>query len=301
MELSPKTEDDAEYWKWSWDELAEFDLPALLEYVTTATGQDRILYIAHSQGTAIGMSALSQPQVAARVAAAVLLCPVAFMGHLSSRFLRVMAETRVDQMVAATGFHEFNLNNKLGALVVGDVCADGRVDCRHLLASITGPNCCMDMARVKQFLHWVPSSTSVQNLAHFCQMIRTGKWQKYDYRPLGNLFRYGSLHPPQYSPADIPADLPLLLAYGGLDALSSPVDVEYLATQLTSAPQMLYMPQYAHADFLLSVSVKADVYDNVTVFLRAHSAAGIARPVGGRGGRRSGARLRSRGKLWAHV
>lgn len=39
---------DKEYWDWTWDELAEFDLPAMLKFVMTTTGS-KVFYVGHSQ------------------------------------------------------------------------------------------------------------------------------------------------------------------------------------------------------------------------------------------------------------
>jgi len=44
---------DREYWDWTWDELAEFDLPAMLKFVMTTTGS-KVFYVGHSQVRSIG-------------------------------------------------------------------------------------------------------------------------------------------------------------------------------------------------------------------------------------------------------
>lgn len=258
------------FWKWSWDDLAERDLPAMLASVRRAAGGvPPLLYVGHSQGTALALAALqARPDVAAAVTAAVLLCPVAYMGHMRSQFLRTFAQMRVDQMFKDTGIAEFNLNNQLGELLVGTVCSRPGVDCAHTLAAVTGPNCCLDMARVREYLRWLPSSTSVQNMAHYAQMVRTGLWQKYDYT-WRNMLYYHSLFPPQYDASRIPADLPVAFFYGGMDALTTPADVEYLATRMRRRPTMYYLPHYAHGDYVLSGSAKADVYDDVMDFFDA--------------------------------
>ena len=43
-----------------WDEMAKFDLPAMVDYVLNITGQPKLVYIGHSQGTLIGFSQFSQ-------------------------------------------------------------------------------------------------------------------------------------------------------------------------------------------------------------------------------------------------
>lgn len=39
---------DREYWDWTWDELAEYDLPAMLQFIVTKTGS-KVFYVGHSQ------------------------------------------------------------------------------------------------------------------------------------------------------------------------------------------------------------------------------------------------------------
>lgn len=39
---------DRKYWDWTWSELAEYDLPAMLEFVMTTTGS-KVFYVGHSQ------------------------------------------------------------------------------------------------------------------------------------------------------------------------------------------------------------------------------------------------------------
>ncbi len=43
----------------SWDEMAEFDVPAMIDYIRDATGYEQIYYVGHSQGTQIAFAKLS--------------------------------------------------------------------------------------------------------------------------------------------------------------------------------------------------------------------------------------------------
>ena len=59
---------DVEFWAFSWDEMAAFDLPASIDYILAATGASSLGYVGHSQGTTIGFAALSsQPDLAVKV------------------------------------------------------------------------------------------------------------------------------------------------------------------------------------------------------------------------------------------
>ena len=39
------------FWEWTWDEMAKYDLPAFLDYVTNHTQEEKVYYIGFSQGT----------------------------------------------------------------------------------------------------------------------------------------------------------------------------------------------------------------------------------------------------------
>ena len=51
-----------EFWNWSFEEMAEFDLPAVLDYIKHQT-RKKIHYVGHSQGGMIGIVALQNPKV----------------------------------------------------------------------------------------------------------------------------------------------------------------------------------------------------------------------------------------------
>ena len=40
---------------YSYDEMANYDLPASINFILNKTGQEQVYYVGHSQGTTIGM------------------------------------------------------------------------------------------------------------------------------------------------------------------------------------------------------------------------------------------------------
>jgi len=100
-------------------------------------------------------------------------------------------------------------------------------------------------------------------------VIRKGTFAKYDYGWWGNLRRYGHLHPPSFDLSSIPESLPIWMGYGGLDALADVTDVERTIKELRSTPELLYIGDYGHIDFIVSVKAKDDVYVDLMRFLRA--------------------------------
>lgn len=45
------TFEDKEYWDFSWKELGEYDLPAMIDLTLAKTGVKNLTYMAHSLGT----------------------------------------------------------------------------------------------------------------------------------------------------------------------------------------------------------------------------------------------------------
>ncbi|KAJ7544203.1 hypothetical protein O6H91_09G069400 [Diphasiastrum complanatum] len=159
---------EKEFWDWSWDELAAYDLPAVLTFVYNTTAS-QLFYVGHSQGTIIGLAALTQPKVIDMVAAAALLSPITYLDHITSKFLHRAASMYIDKLVKTMGLQEFNLRNNIGVEFVDLVCASEDVDCGNLLTAITGPNCCFNNSRIPYYLQYEPQSTSLKNMQHLAQ------------------------------------------------------------------------------------------------------------------------------------
>ncbi|CAM0950629.1 unnamed protein product [Alopecurus aequalis] len=234
---STLTVHDKLFWDWSWQELAEYDLLAMLSYVYTAR-QSKILYVGHSQGTIMGLAAFSLPEIAKMISSAALLCPISYLDHVSARFVVRAVAMHLDQMLVTMGIHQLNFRSDMGVQIVDSLCDDGHVDCNDLLSSIT--------------------------------VIRKGTFARYDYGLWGNLKHYGQLHPPPFDLSSIPESLRMWMGYGGLDALADVTDVERTIKELRSTPELLYIGDYGHIDFVMSVKAKDDVYVDLMRFLRAN-------------------------------
>ncbi|CAI5463568.1 unnamed protein product [Closterium sp. Yama58-4] len=260
---------DKEYWEWTWADMARHDLPAQIDYILAAshTGARQVFYVGHSQGTLTFLSALTAGYLPpATVAAAFLLAPVTSLAHLSSPIAHEAAKLDLDRLVRATRLHEFSLRNALGELVVATACASPRINCSSLLSAFTGPNCCIDIRHFAKLVPWFPLASSVKNMAHFGQMVRSGEWKQFDYGFIKNWLRYCQSTPPFFRASDLPSTTRLAIAYGGRDSLAVPADVEWLISKLARRPEVLYMPAYAHLDFLFATPVVTDVYTQIVRF-----------------------------------
>ena len=83
------------YFKNSWDESAEYDLPAMINKVLETTNQEKLFYVGHSMGTTAFMAmAATKPEMREKIIMGNLLSPVAFVEHMRSpvRLLAPYAE-----------------------------------------------------------------------------------------------------------------------------------------------------------------------------------------------------------------
>lgn len=261
------SEKDKKFWDWSWQQMALYDLSAMIHYISSVT-DSKVFVVGHSQGTIMSLAAFTEPNIAKDVAGAALLCPISYLGHVSSQFVLRLVSMHLDQMLLAMGIHQLNFKSNVGTQILDSIC-DGHADCNNMLSSITGKNCCFNDSRVDFYLEYEPHPSSSKNLHHLFQMIRKGRFAKYDYGRWRNMKEYGQPEPPNFDLTKIPGSLKLWMGYGGNDALADVTDFQQTIGELQSKPELLYLENYGHLDFLLSVKAKEDVYDNMIGFFRS--------------------------------
>lgn len=87
--LSP---DKKAFWDFSWHEIGQIDLPAMIDFVLQKTTMSKLHYIGHSQGTTsfFVMGSLRK-DLMDKIITMQALAPVAFMSHLKSPFVRALS------------------------------------------------------------------------------------------------------------------------------------------------------------------------------------------------------------------
>lgn len=81
------------FFLFSFQEMAEYDIPAMLEYALKVSGQTQLFYIGHSQGTLVGFTGFSSnPELAKKVKLFIALAPIFYLNH-TAEILRDLAFT----------------------------------------------------------------------------------------------------------------------------------------------------------------------------------------------------------------
>ena len=84
-----ENKDYSKFYDYSFYELGKYDAPAQIDFVRKQTGQDKISYIGHSQGTSQMFSALAEGHgdLKDKINIFIALCPITNLYHASASFM----------------------------------------------------------------------------------------------------------------------------------------------------------------------------------------------------------------------
>jgi lysosomal acid lipase/cholesteryl ester hydrolase len=259
------------YWNFTFDDMIAEDFPASLALVARVTGS-RVAVVGHSQGTLMTYGALAtDPRVQETVSCFVALAPVAHVGHVKSIVLRAMADLHAGLILELLGDKSFGFEPRLIQRLLPAFC---RVDprlCKDVISLTTGYNCCINSTQIPFYLTLEPSETSVKNMVHYTQLIRSGAFARYDYGKHGNEAAYGQPTPPPYDIGAIPPTIPIQMHWGGRDDLGDTKDVALIVAALRGAPEVFEYPEFAHLDFVIGTTVGAEMFPRILAFLKANA------------------------------
>ncbi|XDB65102.1 hypothetical protein ABFV05_018718 [Capra hircus] len=216
------------------DEMAEYDLPSTIDFILRRTGQEKLHYVGHSQGTTIGFVAFStNPTLAEKIEVFHALAPVATVKHTQSLF------------------------NKLALIphflfkVCVEVCSHEALDvlCKNALFAITGVDYKnLNMSRLDVYIAHNPAGTSA---------VKSGKFQAFDWgASVQNLVHHHQV-------SVLTMNVPIAIWNGGKDLLADPQDVDLLLSKL---PNLIYhkeIPNYNHLDLIWAVDAPQEVYNEI--------------------------------------
>jgi len=259
--------DTEEYWNFTWDDMAKYDLPAQIDFALSENGAMNLTYIGHSQGTIQGFAGFSiNTTLSSQVNLFIALAPVAYAYHASG-LLKIFAEIDLDTFFLIFGNHDFLPDASLLQKLAPDLCGDIDWICSDILGWVAGKTNHLNKTRLQVYVSETPAGTSVKNIAHWGQCVRSNTFQMYDYGcgilTCENMKIYGQRTPPRYNLSLL--QLPISLFYGGDDTLADPTDVLQLIRDIPK--KWLYNAKftktYAHLDYTWGVDANKNVYYDV--------------------------------------
>ncbi|XP_026476259.1 lipase 3-like [Ctenocephalides felis] len=198
-----------EYWDFSWHEMGTEDLPTIIDFVLNVTGQSKLDYIGHSQGTCVFIVMTStKPEYNKKIRSMHALAPSIFMSHMKSNALNwanVLMDTvhatennsremlRYDGRISVS-LRKFCIMSKFSTRMCYEIISDmiGRDEEQLDLIGI-----------IPLIYHNSPAGSSTNQILHFWQNYNTGKFNMFDHGLEKNKVVYGQEKPPSYKLSNV--------------------------------------------------------------------------------------------------
>uniref|UniRef100_K1QFY0 Gastric triacylglycerol lipase n=1 Tax=Magallana gigas TaxID=29159 RepID=K1QFY0_MAGGI len=259
VKLSPK--EDA-FWAWSWDEMAKYDIPAVIEYILKKTGKQQLYFIGHSQGTLQAFAAFSQnATLAKKVKQFYAMGPVATIAHIESP-IKYMSIFTDELLFGLLGRKDFLPNDWIFKVLGSTLCKEKitSIICMNVIFLLAGYDTSnLNVTRLPVYISHAPAGTSMQDMVHFAQMSRSGRFQAFDWgSPAKNRIHYNQDTPPVYNVSTMTT--PTVLFWADHDWLADPKDVAALQGKITNLKGSYEVKAWNHLDFIWGVDAATVVY-----------------------------------------
>jgi len=250
------------FWNFCIDDLAQKDVPEMLQYVLNSTGQEKLSYVGFSQGTAIAFAAFSRyPELAAKINVFVALGPAACVKELRNQLVAAVSTSRPQFIFALFGKKALLDTAIFWRKVVPTQIFVKIIDTAlDFLFGWKTAN--MDHKEKALMYYHLYSTSSVKCVVHWFQITHSGRFQMFDDNivVVNRSHRYKGYLLPKYDIRMI--QCPISIFYGGRDTVPNH-DFFLQSFKGNEKVEFFELPSYEHLDFLYAKNAKKDVYDDV--------------------------------------
>jgi len=267
---------NSDYWNFSFDHLAEYDLPSVINYIKERDQVEQVYFIGHSQGNLIYFLAyMNDPQfIEKNVKKFVALGTVPNVNHAPHFLIKLFQKSKILNLIPVKNFMSFPKN--IGQVFVPFCTSKAQPLCVSILSYCFGglhETGRIDYDRLAKtiFLH-EPGGTSLQNMKHWIQIYTAKRVQKYDYGSKSeNKKHYGVEYPPVYDLTKFNGySIPSLMTTSDADPFSNPQDTLEFIENINNKNivTLLNLTNYNHIDYHWADSAIEEVFPKVLDFLK---------------------------------
>lgn len=246
---------DGKFWDFSWHEIGMQDVPTAIDYILNKTERQTLHYICHSQGcTALLVTLSMMPEYNEKIASAYLLAPAVYMTHIRGYFpnaLRTRKNNGLSKTLDSLGWHAIVAHNNSFSNIVRVLCKDQFLSkiCSTIMVNMIGKTIkSVDQNQLLAFLfQFVGDNSALKQFTHYVQLMRSSKFQMYDYGVAKNKKIYKANTPTDYNLTKVKVPISILRATN--DPLSTKKDIQTLASRLTSTKSVITVPGN-HVDYI---------------------------------------------------
>ncbi|XP_068619115.1 lipase 3-like [Battus philenor] len=181
-----KSVNSSEFWRFSWQEMGQYDLPAIINYIRLVKNtSDPINYVGHSMGaTALLVLLSTAPIFNTYIRIGILLAPLAFMVNSQGplRMFCPVASRPPPLLLQVMGNGEFMPSKVTPDWLTFRHCAGPQIFCRNPLLFLAGRilrSRMWDEGLKARVLNHVPAGGSTYTILHYAQIAKNGKFHKF--------------------------------------------------------------------------------------------------------------------------
>ena len=275
---------ETKFWEFSLDEMAEYDLPAVIDVIVNETGhQNNINFVGRGTGGAIGLAMASLlPQVGQKLRTLVAWAPTVYVNWWKSRFNFL---TYFTPLLMIPGKYRYDCRSL--ANIINEICTWKLInDPSCLYKAMYGQTNRMNVTRIPVIEHYGHSSTSNWFCAHTDQISNRDRFIRFDYYCKNrNLQKYNQSTPPDYPLHRLPTEtLSVAIFYSYTDNWVSPDNAKRLIDELRgyyrSKPEragkltevVVETEQWNHVDYVVGMGAYDLVYKRTIEILDSNRA-----------------------------
>uniref|UniRef100_A0A452U7W5 Lipase n=3 Tax=Ursus TaxID=9639 RepID=A0A452U7W5_URSMA len=262
---------EEKFWAFSFDEMAKYDLPGIIDFIVNKTGQEKLYFIGHSLGTTIGFVAFStMPELAQRIKMNFALGPVVSFKYPTGIFTSFFL---LPNSIIKGVFGTKGVFLKTGTVSALKICNNKIlwVICSELMSLWAGSNKKnMNMSRMDVYMSHAPTGSSMQNILHIKQLYGSDEFRAYDWGSKAeNMNHYNQSRPPLY---DLTAmKVPTAMWAGGNDVLVTLKDVARVIPQIGNLRYFDLLPDWNHFDFIWGLDAPQRLYSKIIALMKSCS------------------------------
>ncbi|XP_031765303.2 lipase 1-like isoform X2 [Galleria mellonella] len=271
--LDPDDRRNQDFWRFSWDEIGNIDIPTIVDYILELTGHSKLHYIGHSQGcTSFFVLNSLRPEYNEKFISFQGLAPAAFFVYNEVPFNKVISPYEAVTQLASEklGFSEILGNRAAFTWFATRYCKEGDIFhdlCVYLL--MDGDIDYFNTTLSPVFLGHMPAGSSIRQVNHYAQCVNIKEFRRYDHhRPILNIETYDRPVAPLYNLSQVTA--PVYLHYSFGDVTTDYRDVLHLAERLPNVAGMhlIQRSTFSHRDYLWATDAKVQVYNKLIQLMR---------------------------------
>ncbi|ODM93609.1 Lipase 1 [Orchesella cincta] len=249
----------------SFHEMGTLDIPAWIDYILNVTGHSTLHFCGHSMGsTEFFITMAERPEYNQKIDTMFALAPALYLTESRYWLLAKLLTPLYGKLINVMGPSPFVPTTfRTWLNILGFGCTMVEPFCDNFFFFVAGYNPSQtNSTQTAVIASHTPDNVSSKTVNHFLQIMRSGKFQKYDYG-WRNMDIYGQEHPPEYNLKNVTASV--VIFHSENDIFATPNDVRKSCKLLPNLKEINLVkdPLFTHVDFTYAIDADKLIYSRI--------------------------------------